>query len=1009
MSGIFEELEMFDEGDKLVTRQAIAAANKRFEDNFGKFLRQASTKKEFESRLALVDTDINNMVTDIVNEYGGDASKIASAIKTTVASTHVAKCDNCGDHGCESCGAADGRPEHLKAQDKVQIADEHSQVPPWLTKQEDGKDQEDGGNRKARVANDPAMGQQLTNMGTTPYLQQGSTGNDVKAIQKQLGINADGIYGPQTAQAVKDYQAKNNLTADGIVGNATQRHLVGDNYGWKGYSAPEGPMSTGPGGQGFGGQAEQQAGWNKGASTQHIAEPWYKTITQGIPELVEGAGDTLKGVGETAFGVSPVGMAYDVAKGQMPGSTFTEGVKDVGHGLGQIGEGTWDSTLPGMAWNLGIQHGKGEENKENAAEQPAEEAPSTKEPAPHTPPVAGGGKAPWNPFDADQPTYGVGDSGKQVEQIQQHLINSGYMTKGADDGQFGQNTEAALRKFQQDKGLTADGTFGQQTLRAFQGQAGEKAAPNVAPGAFKNDPVDNDMNRGSSTHVAAPPGSDPWGFANKPSQTGKNGPTMQTLPLPANYKPTAENLPLPAGAKSTMQNLNLEFSPEAQKMFSDLQNDLQNPNQRIPGTPIPDGPTVTPGGKGDKNPFAGQGGSTLAVGSEGTAVKSLQQTLNQLNPGADIKVDGQFGAETQKALQNYQKANNLTVDGIAGAQTAGSMLNNLNDRSVYAVPKPGEITKGQGAMPNEPQLPPTVTPGKPVPFGDHPFAIQPTAASVDTGDSTEGRESLPKGNEDAHDGPSPKMDKKEWKPNATNPKGNLKPIETEGDKSPHPTHHQDIKQKPDYQNDDAWKHDNNVWKREDLPSADDNAGFDGTRNIDQPTKAAETFPDKGQTNPVTRESLSNVQRFAIYEDERDILENNIPSDYSPKNEIVSELEDLKHRLVGNGISPEQAEQEIRDLVLGMWRTEQSPEDLESIGIQEMRGPFHEESNEDEFEEIIERGDSDEDRVEVDHKHEDEDFEDEESGTFDDISDEELDELLRQEEELGEFDDEEPRK
>jgi hypothetical protein len=91
MSGIFEELEMFDEGDKLATRQALAAANKRFNDQFGGFLRQASTKKEFESRLALVDTDINNMVSDVVNEYGGNADKIASAIKVTVASTYTAE------------------------------------------------------------------------------------------------------------------------------------------------------------------------------------------------------------------------------------------------------------------------------------------------------------------------------------------------------------------------------------------------------------------------------------------------------------------------------------------------------------------------------------------------------------------------------------------------------------------------------------------------------------------------------------------------------------------------------------------------------------------------------------------------------------------------------------------------------------------------------------------------------------------------------------------------------
>ena len=133
-----------------------------------------------------------------------------------------------------------------------------------------------------------------------------------------------------------------------------------------------------------------------------------------------------------------------------------------------------------------------------------------------------------------------------------------------------------------------------------------------------------------------------------------------------------------------------------------------------------------------------------------------------------------------------------------------------------------------------------------------------TSATTETGDSTEESEKLPKGDEDAHDGPSPKMDKKKWVPNATNPDGNLKPIKTEGENSPHPTRQMDVKQHLDYaKNDDPWEHDNNVWKREDLPTAKgDEAGFEGTRNIEQhPTK---TFPNKNQTDPVTREALAKL-------------------------------------------------------------------------------------------------------------------------------------------------------
>ncbi|GLG01580.1 hypothetical protein Alches_16200 [Alicyclobacillus hesperidum subsp. aegles] len=62
---------------------------------------------------------------------------------------------------------------------------------------------------------------------TTTILQEGSTGDAVKALQqdlnKVLGLNiaVDGIYGPQTAAAVKSFQLQHGLTVDGIYGQQT--------------------------------------------------------------------------------------------------------------------------------------------------------------------------------------------------------------------------------------------------------------------------------------------------------------------------------------------------------------------------------------------------------------------------------------------------------------------------------------------------------------------------------------------------------------------------------------------------------------------------------------------------------------------------------------------------------------------------------------------------------------------------------------------------------------------
>ncbi len=52
-------------------------------------------------------------------------------------------------------------------------------------------------------------------------LKTGTSGDTVKKMQTALGIAADGKFGPGTAKAVMDFQAKNGLDADGMAGPAT--------------------------------------------------------------------------------------------------------------------------------------------------------------------------------------------------------------------------------------------------------------------------------------------------------------------------------------------------------------------------------------------------------------------------------------------------------------------------------------------------------------------------------------------------------------------------------------------------------------------------------------------------------------------------------------------------------------------------------------------------------------------------------------------------------------------
>lgn len=48
-----------------------------------------------------------------------------------------------------------------------------------------------------------------------------SSGSSVSALQRALGIPADGIYGPQTRRAVRRFQRAHGLAVDGIAGPQT--------------------------------------------------------------------------------------------------------------------------------------------------------------------------------------------------------------------------------------------------------------------------------------------------------------------------------------------------------------------------------------------------------------------------------------------------------------------------------------------------------------------------------------------------------------------------------------------------------------------------------------------------------------------------------------------------------------------------------------------------------------------------------------------------------------------
>jgi peptidoglycan hydrolase-like protein with peptidoglycan-binding domain len=64
-------------------------------------------------------------------------------------------------------------------------------------------------------------GAALAASGSTTLLHRGSQGSTIAAVQRALGITADGVYGSATRRAVMEFQREHGLIVDGIVGPQT--------------------------------------------------------------------------------------------------------------------------------------------------------------------------------------------------------------------------------------------------------------------------------------------------------------------------------------------------------------------------------------------------------------------------------------------------------------------------------------------------------------------------------------------------------------------------------------------------------------------------------------------------------------------------------------------------------------------------------------------------------------------------------------------------------------------
>ena len=234
----------------------------------------------------------------------------------------------------------------------------------------------------------------------------------------------------------------------------------------------------------------------------------------------------------------------------------------------------------------------------------------------------------------------LGSSGKKVETLQRRLIELGWLG-GKVTGEFDAATEAAVRAFQEKtKGIWTDGIAGPDTLRALYSSS---AARSKSPAATNSAETLEYGSEGAAVTKLQKRLQDLGYLAG--SADGKFGVATQAAVIAFQ-----KNNNLTADGKAGVATQSKLYSSGANRASGNAANIDRNSGGR------------------DTKDIASTGYETLEFGSEGDAVRKLQNRLEKLGytPGY---TDGKYGTNTEAAVMAFQANNNLTVDGKAGPAT----------------------------------------------------------------------------------------------------------------------------------------------------------------------------------------------------------------------------------------------------------------------------------------------------------------------------------------------------
>ncbi len=242
-----------------------------------------------------------------------------------------------------------------------------------------------------------------------------------------------------------------------------------------------------------------------------------------------------------------------------------------------------------------------------------------------------------------------GNEGSEVKTLQQKLADMGYLAKDKVTGYYGDVTEAAVKKFQKEHGISATGVAAKLTIERIN---------------ELSDITKLDENR---TYKAGDEDSGvkalqqrlcQLGYLDSKYVTGYYG--AITVSAVKNFQKSNQ-----ISQTGTVANLTVTALNSVAAKVNDDDGELKDS-------------VAKPG--------------TLRFGDTGSEVKKLQQNLKKLGYFSGTAT-GEFGSVTKKAVIAFQKAYSISADGIAGSKTLAKISAALGG----STPSTGSVSTSTGA------------------------------------------------------------------------------------------------------------------------------------------------------------------------------------------------------------------------------------------------------------------------------------------------------------------------